>query len=59
MKAVVCPFCGIVSDHPHETQEACIDALKTEIIRTREVLERVTEPLRAPRITTEEDSSIF
>ena len=59
MKAEVCPFCGIVSDHRHETQEACIDALQAEITRTREVLERITEPLRPPKITIEEDSSVF
>ena len=59
MKAAVCPFCGIVSDHPHETQTACIHALQAEITRTRQVLERVTEPLRPPKITIEEDSSLF
>ena len=59
MTAVVCPFCGIAGDHPHETQEACIDALRIEITRTRQVLERVTEPLRAPKISIEEDSSVF
>ncbi|MBA3638585.1 MAG: hypothetical protein H0W53_04765 [Acidobacteria bacterium] len=57
MKAVVCPFCEIVSDHPHETQAGCIEALQAEIIRTRQVLEHVTEPLRPPKITVEEDSS--
>jgi hypothetical protein len=56
MKAVVCPFCGIASDVPHETQEGCIQALQAEIARTRQVLESVTEPLRPPRITVEEDS---
>jgi len=56
MKAVVCPFCGIASDVPHETQEGCIHALQAEIARTRQVLESVTEPLRPPRITVEEDS---
>ena len=59
MKAAVCPFCGIVSGHPHETQEACIDALQAEIRRTRQVLERVTEPLPPPRIDIEDDSSGF
>ena len=59
MKALVCPFCGIVSDQPHETQTACIEALQAEITRTRQVLERVTEPLRPPKISIEEDSSII
>ena len=33
MKAVVCPFCGIASEVPHETQEGCIHALQAEITR--------------------------
>ncbi|HVJ27188.1 MAG TPA: hypothetical protein VM493_06570 [Vicinamibacterales bacterium] len=59
MKALVCPFCGIVSDSPHETQTACIEALQAEITRTRQVLERVTEPLRPPKVSVEKDSSVF
>ena len=59
MKAVVCPFCGIASDVPHETEEGCIRALQAEIARTRQVLESITEPLRPPKITVEEDSSVF
>ena len=59
MKAAVCPFCGIVSDHPHETQAACIEALRAEISRTRQVLERVTEPLRPAKVAIEEDSSLI
>lgn len=47
MKAVICPFCGVVTDAPHETQEACIGALQTEIARTREILEKVTDPSAA------------
>jgi uncharacterized Zn finger protein (UPF0148 family) len=59
MKAVVCPFCGITSKMPHETQEGCIRALQAEITRTRQVLESITEPLRPPKITIDEDSSVF
>ena len=59
MKPLVCPFCGIVSDHAHETQTACIEALQAEITRTRQVLERVTEPLRPPKVSVEKDSSVF
>lgn len=33
-----CPFCGMVTDVPHETQEGCIEALHAEIDRTRNVL---------------------
>ena len=36
-----CPFCGVPSHLPHETQEACIAALHQEIARMREVVERV------------------
>lgn len=59
MKAVTCPFCGVVSDVPHETQETCIDALQAEIARTRHVLETMTEPLRPPRIAAEEDPQSY
>lgn len=55
MKAVLCPFCGVVSDAPHETQEACIDALQAEIARTRLVLASVTEPLPPPSIAPDDD----
>jgi hypothetical protein len=34
-----CPFCGLVTGVPHETQQGCIDALQAEIARVREVLE--------------------
>lgn len=46
-----CPFCGVVTDVPHETQEGCIEALHKEIARVREVLELVRDPrldLRGP-----------
>jgi hypothetical protein len=36
-----CPFCGLVTGVPHETQQGCIDALHVEIARVREVLEIV------------------
>jgi hypothetical protein len=36
-----CPFCGIVTDAPHETQEGCIEALHEEIARMRTVLDHV------------------
>lgn len=59
MKGVICPFCGVVSDVPHETQERCIAALQAEIARTRHVLESVTEPLPAPKAAIEEDAPVF
>ena len=39
MTAKACPFCGLVTDVPHETQQGCIDALQNEIARVREILE--------------------
>jgi hypothetical protein len=36
-----CPFCGLGTDAPHETQEACIEALHTEIVRMRGLLDAV------------------
>jgi hypothetical protein len=36
-----CPYCGVSSDGGHETQEACIEALRAEIRHVREVLNLV------------------
>ena len=38
-----CPFCGVATTTRHETQQACIEALNSEIAQTRRVLENVTE----------------
>lgn len=38
---MVCPFCGVDSETPHDTQEACIEALRAEILRVRGVLDGV------------------
>jgi hypothetical protein len=38
---MLCPFCGIETDVAHETQEGCIDALRTEILRVRDILQTV------------------
>lgn len=47
-----CPFCGVVTESPHETQEACIEALNAEIARMRELIENVrqSEVLPPPQI---------
>jgi hypothetical protein len=45
---MTCPFCGVVTDVPHETQGACIDALHAEIGRVRSLLQR-TETSALPR----------
>jgi hypothetical protein len=34
----VCPFCGVTTDVPHESQAGCITALQHEIDRVRDVL---------------------
>jgi len=33
-----CPFCGVATKVPHETQEGCIAALREEIGRMRGIL---------------------
>jgi hypothetical protein len=36
------PFCGVGTNRPHETQEACIAALHGEIARMRQVVSRLS-----------------
>jgi hypothetical protein len=43
-----CPFCGIATESPHETQAACIEALQAEISRVREMVEKRREPEEPP-----------
>lgn len=43
-----CPFCGVATEVPHETQEACIAALNVEIARVKELIERVHPPDMPP-----------
>jgi hypothetical protein len=56
-----CPFCGACTDLPHENQEACIAALRKELARTREIVERVkrhspsTDPGNEPTPETDDD----
>jgi hypothetical protein len=35
----VCPFCGVITEMPHENQQVCLEALAAEIARLRSVLE--------------------
>lgn len=58
MKAILCPFCGMATDVPHESQEGCIAALHAEIARTRQILERVTERLPAPAIAEKDEPQL-
>ena len=37
----ICPFCGVITETPHETQAGCIEALHAEIARIRGVLDQV------------------
>ena len=41
-----CPFCGVSTLVPHETQQGCIDALQDEIARVRGILNHL-RPLSA------------
>ena len=49
-----CPFCGVTTDVPHETQEACIQALQAEIARVRSVLDHVYS-VAVPDAVTDDD----
>jgi hypothetical protein len=51
---MTCPFCGVVTDVPHETQGACINALHAEIGRVRSILHR-TEPRDTPGVSAKAD----
>ena len=46
MKFTICPFCGVVSESAHDSQEACIRALQYEIDRTRQILTEIDESTR-------------
>ena len=56
----ICPFCGVSTETPHETQEGCIEALNAEIAKMRAVLEQVRSaavpgPAADPEDEGEED----
>ena len=55
-RANPCPFCGVVSAVPHETQEGCIAALHTEIAQMRGLLANL-KPAGAPITAGEEDET--
>jgi hypothetical protein len=48
----VCPFCGLASEVPHETQAVCIEALQAEVSRMREIVgkSRDEEPAAPPKL---------
>jgi hypothetical protein len=39
-----CPFCGVIAETPHDTQEGCIEALHNEIAKAREALQQAQRP---------------
>jgi hypothetical protein len=41
MEYTVCAFCGVATRQAHDSQEACIAALQTEIEKTRQLLAAV------------------
>jgi hypothetical protein len=50
----VCPFCGVVTEIPHENQQGCLEALAAEIARLRNVLEH-SESATVPGPTRRDD----
>ena len=58
MKPELCPFCGVVTDVRHDTHQACIDALQSEITLTRHALKQTTEAADAPPALKEEDRQL-
>ena len=49
-----CPFCGVLADVPHETQEGCIAALHTEIAQMRGLLANL-KPTAVARTADDQD----
>jgi len=58
MKPENCPFCGVVTDVRHETHQACIDALQSEITLTRHALKQTTESPVPPTLEEDEDRQL-
>jgi hypothetical protein len=54
MRVTACPFCGVPTDVPHETQELCIAALHGEIALMRAMVRRVKAPQRESEESTQE-----
>lgn len=46
-RPVICPFCGLLSEVPHPSQSACIEALRLEVERTRRMLDTTASVRRA------------
>jgi coproporphyrinogen III oxidase-like Fe-S oxidoreductase len=50
-----CPFCGLLGETAHETQEACIEALHSEIARLRDILDQ-TRSTAWPPVPADEEA---
>ncbi len=57
MSMSICPFCGVTTETPHETQEGCIEALNVEIAKMRAVLEQVRSAAVPGPVPQEDDES--
>ena len=51
-----CPFCGVMTDSPHESQERCIAALHEEIGRMRGILATL-KPTAVPTPKAEDEGN--
>ncbi len=49
-----CPFCGLLDGSAHETQEACIEVLHSEITRLRDILDQTRSTAWPPLPADEE-----
>ena len=56
--AMNCPFCGVETEVPHDTQQACIQALQAEIVRVRSLLDH-SRPLEKGPPAVGNDESVF
>jgi hypothetical protein len=52
-----CPFCGIVTEVPHQSQQACIDALHAEIDRVKLVVDCLQSAVVPLPAESSEDTS--
>jgi hypothetical protein len=57
MSVSICPFCGVPTETPHETQAGCIEALNVEIAKMRAVLEQVRSAAVPGPVPQEDDES--
>lgn len=53
-----CPFCGVITIVPHESEEACIEALNGEINRVRTLLHQVRPRIEPPLDAVDEKEQI-